>query len=506
MIKNRRVEEQETTEDSEVEDSSDSEEVGRMVEVVRAAGEKQTQDPELMVYLKPRRGGQKTPISWLADSGVTRSIISETSWEKLRQENPQMVLKKNTVIFRPYGTKVRLPIVGRSKVKMENQNGKKVKTMVYVVKGKSECLLGRKDGINLGIITINEKGAAPEDKVKRLVTTEKEPAQGMGRISGGETQTEIDKNMEKLVEKHKKLFEGIGKVKVAPIHIYTKEGIKPIAQKLRPVAVHLKEPLRKHLEELLKYDVIEGPLESKDATGWVSNVVLTKKSWDSTKIRMNLDMRSMGDTVLQTHFPIPTADQLRHEFAGSDRYSVIDLNHAFHQLELDEESRQLFVFTTPFGLYRFKRLVMGTPPASAECHSKLAQVLKGLKGTVQIKDDLVVHGVGKKHDERLEAVLKRCEEYGITLRREKCQFGKEEVKWFGHVFSKQGMSPDPEKVEAIRQWKAPRDKAGVKSFLQTAQFCSVYMRGEGGETYSDLTKPLRELTKKGVHFKWGEKC
>ena len=34
--------------------------------------------------------------------------------------------------------------------------------MVYVVIGKSECLLGRKDGINLGIITINEKGAAPD--------------------------------------------------------------------------------------------------------------------------------------------------------------------------------------------------------------------------------------------------------------------------------------------------------------------------------------------------------
>ena len=76
---------------------------------------------------------------------------------------------------------------------------------------------------------------------------------------------------------------------------------------------------------------------------------------------------------------------MRHQFAGSDRYSVIDLNHAFHKLELDEDSRQLFVFTTPFGLYRFKWLVMGTPPASAECHSKLEQVLKGLEGTVQIK-------------------------------------------------------------------------------------------------------------------------
>ena len=68
------------------------------------------------------------------------------------------------------------------------------------------------------------------------------------------------------------------------------------------------------------------------------------------------------------------------------------------------------------------------------------------------------------------------------------------------------MSPDPEKVEAIRQWEAPRDKAGVKSFLQTAQFCSIYMKGEGGETYSDLTKPLRVLTRYGVHFKWDKQC
>ena len=42
--------------------------------------------------------------------------------------------------------------------------------------------------------------------------------------------------------------------------------------------------------------------------------------------------------------------------------------------------------------------------------------------------------------------------------------------------------------------------------MQTAQFCSIYIRGKGGETYSDPTKPLRELSKKGVLFKWGEKC
>ena len=119
-----------------------------------------------------------------------------------------MCLKKNEVIFNPYGTNYRLPIMGRVKVCMENLNGKQVKTTVYVVKGKGECLLGKKDRIKLGIIPINKKGSVPEDKVQRLVSTRKEPAQGEGRISGGETQAKINKKMDKLVEKHTKLFRG----------------------------------------------------------------------------------------------------------------------------------------------------------------------------------------------------------------------------------------------------------------------------------------------------------
>ena len=98
---------------------------------------------------------------------------------------------------------------------------------------------------------------------------------------------------------------------------------------------------------------------SEHATGWVSNVVITAKKYDASggeeedrsKIRVNLDMRQMEQAVKMVHLPIPTCDQLRHKFEGGDRYSVIDLNHAFHQFKIDEESSKLFVFTTPFGLY-----------------------------------------------------------------------------------------------------------------------------------------------------------
>ena len=42
-----------------------------------------------------------------------------------------------------------------------------------------------------------------------------------------------------------------------------------------------------------------------------------------------------------------------------------------------------------------------------------------------------------------------------------------EVKWFGHIYSKHGMSADPSKVELIKAWPKPNDKTEVKSFLQT---------------------------------------
>ena len=129
----------------------------------------------------------------------------------------------------------------------------------------------------------------------------------------------------------------------------------------------------------------------------------------------------MGDNILQTHFPMPTPEQLRHEFNGSDRFSVLDLNHAFHQLELDEESKKLFVFTTPFGLFRYTRLVMGISPMSAECHEKLRRILLNLKGVVQIKDDLCVHGKGKEHDGRVKLVLDRC--------RMELRFIRKSVSW-----------------------------------------------------------------------------
>ena len=317
---------------------------------------------------------------------------------------------------------------------------------------------------------------------------------------------DIDDKVLDIVERYKSVFQGIGRASVAPIHIYTKPNSKPRQQKQRPVALHFKERMEDHVKELVAGGVVDGPLDSKDATGWISNPVITAKKWSEKKIRLNLDMRHMKDIVQTTHFPMPTSSQLRHNLAGSDKFTTLDMNHSYHQFPLDEESKNLFVFYTPWGLHRFNTLVMGAHTASSECQETIRRVLVGLDGCEQIQDDLVVHGKGEEHDRRLDAVLKRLREYNITLRREKCHFGQPEVLWFGNVYSCQGMSPDPAKVQIIKDWPAPGSKSEIKSFLQTVQFCAVFMRPGGGRTYADVTSPLRKLTAKQARFKWDKQC
>ena len=59
-----------------------------------------------------------------------------------------------------------------------------------------------------------------------------------------------------------------------------KAGAKPVAQKQRPIPVHMMDPLKEKIDEFLKAGVLEGPIGSEHTRGWVHNVVLTKKKWD----------------------------------------------------------------------------------------------------------------------------------------------------------------------------------------------------------------------------------
>ena len=75
------------------------------------------------------------------------------------------------------------------------------------------------------------------------------------------------------------------------------------------------------------------------------------------------------------------------------------------------------------------------------------------------------------------------------------------VAFLGHVISKNGISVDPKKVEAVVEWNRPNNVTEIRSFLGLAGYYRRFVEG-----FSRLAVPLTRLTQKGVKFEWSEEC
>ena len=104
-------------------------------------------------------------------------------------------------------------------------------------------------------------------------------------------------------------------------------------------------------------------------------------------------------------------------------FSKIDLKIGYHQIELEEASRDITTFATHKGLYRYKRHMFGISAAPEIYLNIIQQTRSGCEGVINITDDILVHDrTVEEHDKRLEEVLKLLSARKLTVNREKCQF------------------------------------------------------------------------------------
>lgn len=107
---------------------------------------------------------------------------------------------------------------------------------------------------------------------------------------------------------------------------------------------------------------------------------------------------------------------------------------------------------------------------------RMEQVFEGLPGVKVIMYDIITHGCNKvEHDTQLRAVLQHARDNNLRLKKSKCHIGQEEVKFHGHVFTKDGLETDPEKVRAVVEMPRPTDQAGVKRLLGMVNYVSKFM-------------------------------
>ncbi|KAL5583519.1 hypothetical protein UlMin_015961 [Ulmus minor] len=107
----------------------------------------------------------------------------------------------------------------------------------------------------------------------------------------------------------------------------------------------------------------------------------------------------------------------------------------------------------------------------------------------------------EEHESHLRVVLQTLKQHHLYAKFSKCEFWLKSVQFLGHVISKDGISVDPSKIEAVSKWPAPTNVTEIRSFLGLAGY---YMRFVEG--FSSLSAPLTALTKKNKKFEWTERC
>ena len=83
----------------------------------------------------------------------------------------------------------------------------------------------------------------------------------------------------------------------------------------------------------------------------------------------------------------------------------------------------------------------------------------------------------------------------------KFQSWLDSVAFLGHVISTEGVSIDPQNIEAIMNWKPPTNVTEIRSFLGLAGYYRMFVEG-----FSKLAAPLTKLTRKEEKFVWSEAC
>jgi hypothetical protein len=185
-------------------------------------------------------------------------------------------------------------------------------------------------------------------------------------------------------------------------------------------------------------------------------------------------------------------------------FSKIDLRSGYHQVGIKDEYMGKTTFRIRYGHYEFTVVPFGLSNAPDVFMSLMNGVFKDYldKFVIVFLDDILVYSKSKEeHEKHLRMVLQVLREHQLYAKLSKCSFYQSQIHYLGHIISEEGIVVDPEKVEAIREWSAPRNVAEVGSFMGLADYYRRFITG-----FSKIAHPITSLQRKEKKFQWTGEC
>ncbi|KAL5580072.1 hypothetical protein UlMin_012514, partial [Ulmus minor] len=161
-------------------------------------------------------------------------------------------------------------------------------------------------------------------------------------------------------------------------------------------------------------------------------------------------------------------------------------------------------FRTRYGHYEFLVMPFGLTNAPAAFMDLMNRVFRAYldKFVIVFIDDILIYSRSREeHAEQLRTVLSTLSEHRLYAKFSKCEFWLDRVQFLGHVVSRDGISVDPAKIDAVSKWPVPTNVTEIRSFLGLAGYYRRFVEG-----FSTLAAPLTALTKKDRRYEWTDKC
>ena len=368
---------------------------------------------------------------------------------------------------------------GELRLNISAEKHKSQSVTFYVCKCTGPIILGLADSRRLNLVTINP--------IVEQVT--------ISVVQHTPDQTNI-KDTQSLVAMYPDRFTGLRKFPHQAA-LKLREDAVPVVHSPRRCPVHLKSDIQCTIDEMESKGIIE-KIPKGQPTEWLSSLAYARKP--NGKLRVCLDPRDLNTNLQRTHHRAPTVEEINYKLAESRVFSKLDAKDGYWSIVLDEPSSLLTAFSSPSSnqRYKFKRLPFGINVSQDLFQEAMDHVTNGLDGVISIADDICVFGRDEQeHNRNLHSLMLRARAHGLVFNKNKCHIKAPEITFFGNIYSKYGVKPDPERTQEIENLASPTTKTQVQSFLGMVQYLSPYI-----PHLSDMTAPLRNLTKKDADFLW----
>ena len=273
-----------------------------------------------------------------------------------------------------------------------------------------------------------------------------------------------------IEKEYPELFKGIGLMD-GKISIKLKDGVILHVEPIQRVPHAMQEPLKLELDKFVSEGILH-KVDISEPIEWLNSFVCVRKV--NRKIKLCLDPTHLNKWIIRPRHSSKLVDNILYNLNGAKYFSVVDSTSSFFNHKLDDDSSKLTTFGTPFGRYCYLRMPMGASLSSNVYQYKVDAHLEKISNCMAIADDIIIYGYrsdGSNHDKMVREVLDKEKVVGMRFNPNKFKFRKTQVKFFGLILSRQGVSLDPAKIEALRNLPEPRDEKLLQSCLGMVNYC-----------------------------------